>query len=202
MLIGKKRKPFSHKCDNLCPEDFGYNVKTQNELMADLQKFSGFIEFIDPDETNVSMIASKIDNLESAVSRFTHLEIHPSICMGFLGYTIPYANCSQAPRNVYGTGQSKQSVGCFISNFNNRFDTSANVLCYPQKPLINTKMSKYSMVNDLPTGINAIVAIGSYTGYNQEDSAINKSAIERGLFRFFLKTEAQESFDAKITLKP
>ena len=50
--------------------------------------------------------------------------MHPSICMGFLGYTIPYANCSQAPRNVYGTGQSKQSVGCFISNFNNRFDTS------------------------------------------------------------------------------
>ena len=205
MLIGRKRKPFSYyKCDNLCPEDFGYNVKTQNELMADLQKFSGFIEFIDPDETNVSMIASKIDNLESAVSRFTHLEIHPSICMGFLGYTIPYANCSQAPRNVYGTGQSKQSVGCFISNFNNRFDTSANVLCYPQKPLINTKMSKYSMVNDLPTGINAIVAIGSYTGYNQEDSImINKSAIERGLFRsFYLKTyEAQESFDAKTNVE-
>ena len=35
-----------------------------------------------------------------------------------------------------------------------------------------------------PSGINAIVAILSYTGYNQEDSVImNASAIDRGLFR-------------------
>lgn len=34
------------------------------------------------------------------------------------------------------------------------------------------------------TGINSIVAIASYTGYNQEDSVIiNASAIERGFFR-------------------
>ena len=33
-------------------------------------------------------------------------------------------------------------------------------------------------------GINAIVAIASYTGYNQEDSVIlNESAVDRGLFR-------------------
>ena len=34
------------------------------------------------------------------------------------------------------------------------------------------------------TGINAIVAIASYTGYNQEDSVImNAAAVERGFFR-------------------
>lgn len=33
-------------------------------------------------------------------------------------------------------------------------------------------------------GINAIAAIASYTGYNQEDSVImNASAIDRGLYR-------------------
>lgn len=38
--------------------------------------------------------------------------------------------------------------------------------------------------NELPAGINAIVAILSYTGYNQEDSIImNQSGIDRGLFR-------------------
>lgn len=39
------------------------------------------------------------------------------------------------------------------------------------------------------TGINSIVAIASYTGYNQEDSVIiNASAIERGFFRSGLFT--------------
>ena len=33
-------------------------------------------------------------------------------------------------------------------------------------------------------GINAIVAIATYTGYNQEDSVVlNESAIDRGFFR-------------------
>ena len=46
------------------------------------------------------------------------------------------------------------------------------------------------MTFDLSVGINAIVAIASYTGYNQEDSVImNASAIDRGLFRYVLIIE-------------
>ena len=37
---------------------------------------------------------------------------------------------------------------------------------------------------ELPAGINTIVGIMCYTGYNQEDSVIlNQSAIDRGFFR-------------------
>ena len=40
------------------------------------------------------------------------------------------------------------------------------------------------MGSELPAGINCVVGIGVYTGYNQEDSLImNQSAIDRGLFR-------------------
>ena len=39
----------------------------------------------------------------------------------------------------------------------------------------------------MPSGINAIVAIGCYSGFNQEDSVIiSKSAIDKGLFRSFV----------------
>ena len=36
----------------------------------------------------------------------------------------------------------------------------------------------------MPAGINSIVAIATYTGYNQEDSVIlNSSAVDRGFMR-------------------
>ena len=51
---------------------------------------------------------------------------------------------------------------------------------------------------NLPTGQNPIVAIASYSGYNQEDSIIfNQSSLDRGLFSATIyKTDKDE--DKKI----
>ena len=63
-------------------------------------------------------------------------------------------------------------------------DTKGQILYYPQKPLVQSRVSKYLFNNELPAGMNAIVAIGCYSGYNQEDSLIlNQHALDRGLFR-------------------
>jgi DNA-directed RNA polymerase II subunit RPB2 len=54
---------------------------------------------------------------------------------------------------------------------------------------------------DLPAGINAIVAIMCYTGYNQEDSVImNQSSIDRGLFRsaFFRTYTSEQVVKSKL----
>jgi DNA-directed RNA polymerase beta subunit len=84
---------------------------------------------------------------------------------------------------VSNCAMGKQALGVYVSNFNNRIDTLANVLNYPQKPLVNTKLSKYTHTQHMPSGNNAIVAIMTMTGFNQEDSLmINQAALDRGLF--------------------
>ena len=70
------------------------------------------------------------------------------------------------------------------TNYKLRMDTMTHILHYPQQPIINTNIGINLPSHHLPNGINVIVAIGSFTGYNQEDSVIlNKSSIDRGLFK-------------------
>lgn len=76
----------------------------------------------------------------------------------------------------------KQAIG-FVPCHNLKTETVSHTLNYPQKPLVTTDIAEVNGFNDYPNGINAIVAIACYTGYNQEDSIIlNKASIERGLF--------------------
>ena len=56
------------------------------------------------------------------------------------------------------------------------------VLNYGQTPLIKSKYLKHIYNEEHPYGINAIVAIGCYGGYNQEDSILfNEASINRGI---------------------
>lgn len=82
------------------------------------------------------------------------------------------------------SAMGKQAIGVYASNFRHRVsDTMAHVLNYPQKPVVQTNISKLVNTDEMPCGVNVMVAIATFTGFNQEDSVIlNKSAIDRGLF--------------------
>jgi DNA-directed RNA polymerase beta subunit len=113
----------------------------------------------------------KIVNYDNRIADLEIESSHHSFIGGDHGFAV--SNCAMG----------KQALGIFASNFTNRIDTMGHIINYPQKPIVSTKLSKYTNSNELPSGVNAIIAIMTHSGFNQEDSVmINKSALDRGLF--------------------
>lgn len=158
-----------------------------NDLLTACRLDESVIEYIDPEEQNYSMIAMKSKNRYLVdpllKTTYTHCEIHPSTIFGVLASCIPFPEHNQAPRNTYQCAMSKQSIGIYSTNFDQRMDKTAYILSYPSRPLVDTRLMNFIQLNKIPSGQQIHVAIMTHTGYNQEDSVlVNKGSIDRGLF--------------------
>lgn len=151
----------------------------------------GVIEYVDPDEQAYSMIAmrphhlyrNETDMTNPYIYKYSHCEIHPSTIFGVLASCIPFPEHNQAPRNTYQCAMGKQAIGIYVTNYQRRMDKTAYVLTYPHRPLVDTRLMQMIQLAEIPSGAPLIVAIMSYTGYNQEDSVlVNQGAIDRGMF--------------------
>ena len=138
---------------------------------------------------------------------YTHCEIHPAMILGVCASIVPFPDHNQSPRNTYQSAMGKQAIGVFVTNFQIRMDTMGNICFYPQKPLCTTRSMQYLRFGELPAGINTIVALSIYTGYNQEDSLIiNQSSVDRGFhrsiyYRGYRDTENQKAYDPQETFE-
>ncbi len=154
---------------------------TFEDYMTILQPHLSVIEYVDPYEHNECYVANFPEQIGPET---THVEVHPSTMMSLMTSVIPYANHNQSPRNQLSCSQSKQALSIYATNWQNRYDNSGHVLCYPEAPLVRTMYYDYAAEGRLGYGHNVILALGMYDGYNQEDGIVfNKDSLERGMFR-------------------
>ncbi len=180
-----------------------------DDLFVNCKIDESVLEYVDPDEQNLSMIAMTHQKLSNQYQyNYTHCELHASTIFGILASCIPFPEHNQSPRNTYQCAQSKQSMGVYVTNFDTRMDKTAYVLNYPMRPLVDTRLMNLIHINNIPSGCTVVVAIMSHTGYNQEDSLLfNKGSIDRGLFQATIyHTEKDEdkkvNGDEEIRCKP
>ena len=172
-----------------------YPGKTSmKQILAFFEKNKGIVDYIDTSEEESSYIAMDPEELKEN-KYYTHIEIDPSLILGVMGNSIIFPENNQLPRDVFSCGQSRQAVSVFHSNYQMRIDKMGVILNYGQKPLIKSRYLEYINKEEQPYGVNTIVAIMTYGGYNVEDAIlINEGSIKRGLFNttYFSMYESHE----------
>jgi len=142
----------------------------------------GVVVFRDVWELEQSVVALSEDDLQK--NRCDYLEISPaSTMMGVMASVIPLSNHCQSPRNAYQASMGKQAIGFPSTAWHFRYDTTLHILNTPQKPITKNNLVNVLKFNEMSHGAMPVVAIMTFSGFNQEDSIIlNKASIDRGLF--------------------
>ena len=202
--LRKKEDPsFSFKNNKIYDlEELYPDISNQNQEVVynALQKNKSMIDYIDTSEEESALIAISQEDLKKS-KYYTNIEIDPSLLLGVMGNQIIYPENNPFPRNSFSCGQSKQAVSVYHSNYQMRIDKMGVLLNYGQIPLIKSRYLEYINNEEQPYGVNAIVAIMSYTGYNVEDAIlINEGSVARGIFRttYYSMYEAREE-SSKVT---
>ena len=117
--------------------------------------------------------------------------------------TIPFFEHNCSPRNLFQCGLSKQSCGTQLQSAHWRKEAKLFRTITPQRYLVRTTtMDEYGL-DDFSLGVNAVVAVLAYTGYDMDDAVIvNRSAIDRGLLHAVITVAKVVDLKATIACGP
>jgi DNA-directed RNA polymerase I subunit RPA2 len=136
-------------------------------------------DFVGPFEQPFMSIAVTEPEIESGES--THVEFDPTHVLSILANMTPFSDFNQSPRNMYQCQMGKQSMGTPGTAIRYRTDNKIYRLQTGQTPIVRAPLHNEYGFDNFPNGMNAVVAVISYTGYDMDDAMIiNKSAHERG----------------------
>ena len=136
-------------------------------------------DFIGPFEQPFMAVACTENEIESGES--SHVEYDPTNILSIVANQTPFSDFNQSPRNMYQCQMSKQTMGTPGTSLRYRTDNKTYQLQTGQTPIVRPPLYNEYGLDNYPNGMNAVVAVISYTGYDMDDAMIlNKSAHERG----------------------
>jgi len=203
IVSGFKKKQddtFSHKKNKVYDLKVLYENISDDKLFDDLYNNQSVVDYLDTSEEESALISPTNENIKNN-KYYTHIEIDPSLILGVMGNLVIYPEHNPITRSAFSCGQSKQAVSVYNSNYQVRMDKMGVVLNYGQIPLIKSRYLEYINNEEQSYGVNAIVAIMCYTGYNVEDAIlINEGSIQRGMFRTtYYTTYEDHEESSKVT---
>ncbi|TPX33860.1 DNA-directed RNA polymerase [Synchytrium microbalum] len=111
----------------------------------------------------------------------THIEVAPTNMLSVIANMTPFSDFNQSPRNMYQCQMGKQSMGTAAHNLPHRTDNKLYRIVTPQVPIVKPSLYEEYGMDSYPNGMNAVVAVISYTGYDMEDAMIiARSSHDRG----------------------
>jgi DNA-directed RNA polymerase I subunit RPA2 len=136
-------------------------------------------DYVGPFEQPFMSIACTEPEIESGES--THVEYDPTNILSIIANMTPFSDFNQSPRNMYQCQMGKQAMGTPGTSLRFRTDNKTYRLQTGQTPIVRPPLYNEYGLDNFPNGMNAVVAVISYTGYDMDDAMIiNKSAHERG----------------------
>lgn len=137
------------------------------------------IDYVSPFEQVYMNIACTKESLNPGLT--THMELSPTSMLSVIASLTPFSDFNQSPRNMYQCQMGKQSMGTPMQNIFHRTDNKLYRLQTGQSPIVRPQSHVDYKMDEYPNGMNAVVCVISYTGYDMEDaSIISKSSYERG----------------------
>lgn len=171
-----------------------YPNLSKPNILKELNSNKSIIEYLDSSETHSAMIANDFQALRLN-TLYTHMELEASLLFGIIGNSIIYPEHNQITKNTMACIQCNEAFSLYNSNYLSRFDRLVTVLHYGQAPLIKSKYTEFTNNNDVPNGINAIVAIMSSFSNAENAILVNEASVQRGLLLTtrFTSYESEES---------
>lgn len=180
-------------------------LKNVSEKSGGEDERDGLDEWIGTMEQVFLRVRPSVDNQYNSVnpiemSNASHMEVSSVSFLSVLASLSPFPEMNQGPRNMFQCQMAKQTMGTPCHAVWNRMDAKVYRLTNPQVPITRNFCMQDPMGADLfPNGVNAIVAVISYTGNDMEDALVmNKASLERGFAHGTVYVNARVNLDENM----